>query len=41
MIGLLVGFVCGVIATVMVFIVIPSTLFILLTLMLKARTRDE
>lgn len=40
MIGLLVGFVCGVIATVMVFVVIPSTLFVILALMIKAGTDD-
>ena len=41
MIALLVGFVCGVIATVMVFVVIPSTLFVMLALMLRAGTGDE
>lgn len=41
MTALLVGFVCGVIATVMVFVVIPSTLFVVLTLMIKAGTGDE
>ena len=41
MTGLLVGFVCGVLATVMVFIVIPSTLFVILALMVKMGTGDD